>query len=223
MNHHTIVLLAFATCAATTLAQTTNIDATHKYTWSENCGWMNWRDAGSPAGAQGAVINPTFLSGFVWMENAGFLNLGDGTPVNGVAYSNTNGTDTGVNIQPTGNLAGLAWGENIGWINFDTAAALTASGQQARLASGRLRGYAWGENIGWINLDDTTSFVAPVCYANCDRSTAAPVLNANDFQCFLNNFAAANPYANCDGSTATPILNANDFQCFLNRFAAGCS
>src|SRR5437763_420412 len=30
-------------------------------------------------------------------------------------------------------------------------------------------------------------------------------------------------YANCDASTALPILNVNDFSCFLNRFAAGCS
>ena len=64
---------------------------------------------------------------------------------------------------------------------------------------------------------------APACYANCDQSTAAPILNANDFQCFLNQFAAGESAANCDGSTAEPVLNANDFQCFLNAFAAGCS
>jgi hypothetical protein len=61
------------------------------------------------------------------------------------------------------------------------------------------------------------------CYANCDSSTAPPILNANDFQCFLNKFAIGDPSANCDGSTAPPVLNANDFQCFLNNFAAGCS
>ncbi len=61
-----------------------------------------------------------------------------------------------------------------------------------------------------------------VCYSNCDHSTTSPILNANDFQCFLNSFAAGQAYANCDNSTAPPILNANDFQCFLNKFAAGC-
>jgi hypothetical protein len=60
------------------------------------------------------------------------------------------------------------------------------------------------------------------CYANCDGSTVPPILNANDFQCFLNKYAAGDPYANCDGSTVPPVLNANDFQCFLNKFAAGC-
>ncbi len=62
----------------------------------------------------------------------------------------------------------------------------------------------------------------PPCYANCDASTTPPVLTANDFQCFLNAFAAQAPGANCDESTTAPVLTANDFQCFLNKFAAGC-
>jgi hypothetical protein len=60
------------------------------------------------------------------------------------------------------------------------------------------------------------------CYANCDGSTGTPRLTANDFQCFINKFAAQDPYANCDGSTSLPTLTANDFTCFLNSFAAGC-
>jgi probable HAF family extracellular repeat protein len=60
------------------------------------------------------------------------------------------------------------------------------------------------------------------CYANCDGSTAAPVLNVADFTCFLQRFAAGSPQANCDGSTAPPVLNVADFTCFLQRFAGGC-
>jgi hypothetical protein len=30
-------------------------------------------------------------------------------------------------------------------------------------------------------------------------------------------------YANCDRSTQPPVLNAADFTCFLNVFAQGCS
>jgi hypothetical protein len=71
----------------------------------------------------------------------------------------------------------------------------------------------------------------PACYANCDGSTTAPVLNVDDFSCFVNEFAAAQAlplsqqvtsYANCDASTAAPVLNVDDFTCFINRFAAGC-
>lgn len=66
-------------------------------------------------------------------------------------------------------------------------------------------------------------FTGTACYPNCDNSTIPPVLNVNDFQCFVNAFASAAPFANCDHSTAEPILNANDFQCFLNAYAAGCT
>jgi YVTN family beta-propeller protein len=61
------------------------------------------------------------------------------------------------------------------------------------------------------------------CYANCDGSTTAPVLNVGDFTCFLQRFAAGEPYANCDQSTTPPVLNVGDFTCFLQRFAGGCN
>jgi hypothetical protein len=72
------------------------------------------------------------------------------------------------------------------------------------------------------NFDEVRLNAGAVCYANCDGSTAAPVLNVLDFNCFLNAFSAGNPYANCDGSTQAPALNVLDFNCFLNRFTAGC-
>jgi hypothetical protein len=71
---------------------------------------------------------------------------------------------------------------------------------------------------------DALSFgtAAAACYPNCDGSTATPILNVQDFACFLNAFASGDSYANCDGSTAIPVLNVQDFACFLNGFAAGC-
>jgi hypothetical protein len=60
------------------------------------------------------------------------------------------------------------------------------------------------------------------CYANCDNSATAPMLNVADFTCFLQQFAAGQLYANCDDSTIAPVLNVADFTCFLQRFAAGC-
>jgi hypothetical protein len=60
----------------------------------------------------------------------------------------------------------------------------------------------------------------PTCYPNCDNTTAAPVLTANDFSCFLNAFVTNQSYANCDG---TGGLTANDFSCFLVKFTQGCS
>ena len=85
-------------------------------------------------------------------------------------------------------------------------------------------GVMWGPEVGeeFSISGGFWALSAGVCYANCDGSTGSPLLTSNDFQCFLNRFAAGNPYANCDGSTGEPLLTANDFQCFLNAFAAGC-
>ena len=60
------------------------------------------------------------------------------------------------------------------------------------------------------------------CYANCDNSTIAPVLNVNDYVCFLSSFVAGSPYANCDASTTSPVLNILDYTCFMSKFASGC-
>ncbi len=148
------VAVVLATLAAPALAQS-NINAVNKFSWSENCGWMNWRDAGAPAGAEGVRFVYTYLSGFAWSENTGSINFGQG-PADGIAYVNATGLDFGVNHdQATGHLSGYAWGENIGWINFSGGALATpANPARIDLASPRrLRGYAWGENVGWINLD----------------------------------------------------------------------
>jgi trimeric autotransporter adhesin len=71
----------------------------------------------------------------------------------------------------------------------------------------------------------------PACYANCDGSITPPILNVEDFTCFINEFAAASQlpheqqlthYANCDQSITPPVLNVEDFTCFINKFAQGC-
>jgi hypothetical protein len=80
--------------------------------------------------------------------------------------------------------------------------------------------------VGSFNHDEYLIFRAlggSTCYANCDNSTTAPILNVADFSCFLNHFAAGDTYANCDTSTTAPVLNVADFSCFLNRFAGGCN
>jgi hypothetical protein len=216
-----VAAAALAAGAGRALAQS-DVDPVNKFSWSENCGWMNWRDANGAA--QGVRNRTTFLSGYIWGENIGWVNVGNGSPINGVSYSNATGADFGVNIGTGGALSGYAWGENVGWINF-SGGAMASPPQPARLdaAARRFRGYAWGENIGWINLDSAEAgkFVGLVasCYANCDGSTGASPLNVNDFVCFQSRFAAGDPYADCDHSGA---LNVNDFVCFQGQFAAGC-
>jgi hypothetical protein len=79
--------------------------------------------------------------------------------------------------------------------------------------------------IGGLLFDSGTATMtrADFCLANCDGSTAAPILNIADFTCFLQKFAAGDLTANCDCSTSPPELNVADFTCFLQKFAAGCS
>ena len=193
-----------------------NVDPAHKFTWQENTGWLNWRDA--DGGAQGVRVNTTFLQGFAWGENIGWVSFGDGTPGGGGgAYTNASGADHGVNILAGGDLEGYAWCENTGWINFGTAAFVPAA-ERARFdsAARRFRGYAWSETIGWINLDDGTHYAALSCYPDCNGDG---VLTVADFGCFQTKFVIGDPYADCnaDGS-----LTVSDFGCFQTKFALGC-
>ncbi|MBC7773115.1 MAG: hypothetical protein H7210_11505 [Pyrinomonadaceae bacterium] len=203
-----------ALSSAPALAQT-NIDPVNKFSWSENCGWIDWR--GANGGAQGVRIGSAFLSGYAWGENIGWINFGDGTPANGINYANINGTDSGVNIVAANELGGFAWAENKGWINFGPFATLPVA-QHARLdiAARRLRGYAWGENIGWVNLDDAAHFVGLRCAADINGDGVA---TSQDFFDFLNAFFQNLPLAdiNHDGT-----ITSQDFFDFITAFFAGC-
>ena len=101
-----------------------------------------------------------------------------------------------------------------GWIQATT---LTGLPCKQRFFSPNFN--AQNQDVSFV-LTGTTG--GATCYANCDASSIAPILNVNDFTCFLNKFAAGDSYANCDASTNAPTLNVNDFTCFLNKFAAGC-
>jgi len=53
----------------------------------------------------------------------------------------------GVTVSDT-EVTGFAWAENVGWINLSP----TTYGGVTNDGKGRLSGYAWGENVGWINF-----------------------------------------------------------------------
>jgi hypothetical protein len=119
------------------------------------------------------------------------------------------------NLNPTSPL-GTGSGNHHDW--FGRAVALYGAGSVVTV----LVGSHFGDTS---SVTDTgiAYFFRSHCYANCDNSTATPILNANDFQCFLTAYSNGTSYANCDGSTGSPTLNANDFQCYLNMYALGCS
>lgn len=210
-----LAVCALGSCA---LGQS-NISDTDKFGWTENCGWTNWRDANG--GASGVRVEPTFLRGYIWGENIGWINTGNG----GAPYANTNNTNFGVNIAPDGFLNGFAWGENIGWVNFNTQPQIGALGARYDAIANRFRGYAWGENIGWMNLDDATHFVAAppsCCPGNADKISGQ--VNFADITSVLVNFGLP---ADPDGSTVgdadcNGVINFADITDVLVNFLVNC-
>lgn len=159
------------------------IDASSKYVWGENVGWINFGTS------EGAVsVNDSALSGYAWGENTGWLSLN---------CSNTSScatVDYKVAGDGSGNLSGYAWGENIGWVNFSpTFGGVTID------VNGNFAGYAWGENIGWIVFNcATTGSCATVNY----KLTTDYRIRAARPEC--------NNGTDDDGDGATDYPNDND-------------
>ncbi|HRJ49529.1 MAG: hypothetical protein KF787_03575 [Phycisphaeraceae bacterium] len=207
------VCLSVGLVSSAAMAQS-NVDTVNKYTWGENIGFMNWRDANSAL--SGAAVNDTlgYLAGYAWCENVGWLSLGSG---NG-RYANTNGSNYGVNVDSaSGNLSGYAWGENIGWVNFSGGALATPS-NPARFDfdERRFRGYAWGENVGWINLDHGLIFVSAACRSDFDGSG---FVDTDDFTAFVIAFENGDEACDIDG---TGFVDTDDFTSFVIAFEFGC-
>jgi hypothetical protein len=211
----TLILLAALSLSSAALAQS-NVSTSNKFSWGENIGWMNWRDAGSPSGSAGVNVGNTFLSGFIWSENIGWINMGDGTPANGTDYANVTGADFGVNVLSDGTLTGMAWSENTGWINFNTAAALGSNKARIDRVSGRFRGYAWGENIGWVNMDNTDKFVGIRCPADFNQDG---IVDFFDYLDFVAAFAAFDPLSDFNADT---VIDFFDYLDFVAAFSSGC-
>ena len=54
------------------------------------------------------------------------------------------------NIDPYNENSQYAYGENVGWLNFDPN--VTDPNAGAQVSSENLTGFIWAENIGWISL-----------------------------------------------------------------------
>ncbi len=156
MKRFLLVLMTCAMCGASAHAATT-INAVNRYAYGANLGWMDWRGDV----ASGAVIGAFVCSGSIYAANAGWISLGDGTPVSGVRYGNDSAADFGVNHDGAGNLTGYAYGANIGWLTFTNRASdgSVYDGPRVDLLTGRLSGYVWSANCGWISLSTAQGFV----------------------------------------------------------------
>lgn len=139
------ILLCLTLLALRTAHAASTIDPANNFAWGANIGWTNWR----PSAADGVATGEYVCSGFVYAANVGWINLGGGTPANGIRYLNNSATDFGVNLNADGTLRGFAYGANIGWVNFEAM-----GNPRLDFTTGRLSGFAYGANVGWINLND---------------------------------------------------------------------
>ena len=148
-----------------------NIDATNKWAWGTNVGWINFAPDNG-----GVTVYGDHLEGYAWSENIGWIRLGVYTGGGSHTYTNADQTAYGVNNNGAGNLSGYAWGTNAGWINFAPA----NGGVTLDPATGDFAGYAWGENVGWIHFQNgspaykvntTWRGAPPTCFATPDNGT----------------------------------------------------
>ncbi len=213
----TLAVLAAASPAALCAAQQ-SIDPAHKFSWSENCGWMNW--SGAPG--QAVTVGSTYLTGHIWCENVGWVSLSSsGAPADGQAFANTSDADYGVNIVPGwGTLSGFAWAENIGWINFSGGShAVPPRPALLDPVAKRFRGFAWSENAGWINLDDAEHYVATGCGGCAADFDCNGFREVPDIFAFLSAWFAMDPRTDIDG---VPGIGVPDIFAFLSLWFAGC-
>jgi len=172
------------------------IDATNRFSYGANLGWMDWRGDV----VNGAVIGEYICTGYIYSANVGWINLGSGTPANGTQYKNNSATDYGVNHDGLGNLRGFAYGANIGWINFENIGA-----PKVDLFTGKLSGYAWSANCGWISLGNATAYVQT---DTIQQGALAP--NGLPAAWLMSNFGTTNVNADADAD-GDGVSNANEY------------
>jgi hypothetical protein len=118
---------------------------TNRCAWAANAGWIDF----APTQRDGAVIGEFVCWGYLYSGNVGWIQLGNGAPTNGYQYSNATGQDFGINHDGRGNLRGLAWSANAGWLQFESTGAPSVN-----LLTGELSGHVWGANLGWISVSN---------------------------------------------------------------------
>jgi hypothetical protein len=188
---------------STTIASAENIDpyeADEQYSYSENTGWLN----AEPNTGDGMQVASDKVTGWVWGENIGWINLH-------CENNSTCGTISyGVVNDGIGNLSGMAWAENVGWINFDPDVPGDMANQYKVTigGDGLLSGWAWGENIGWIHFDEAESWSVRVC-----------IVTLEDLRNFASYWLGTDPAANLDGSGT---VNMSDYSIFASYWQDFC-
>lgn len=143
-----IALSILGTFTSQTVFAAGNIDSTLKYSQFLNSDldnnatndFINWKPANATVPA---TVTDTKVTGQIWGETVGWINLGP--------FTNA-GPTAGVKNTCQGQLSGYAWGENTGWINFAPTKAVGANKPKINPNTGMITGTVWSQNYGWIQL-----------------------------------------------------------------------
>lgn len=162
-KHIKIITIGLSIILAATIfsiitTATTNIDSTDKYAWSDGAGWWNFYSTNT------VEVDGQELNGYA-SSSIGYLSLNCATSPDGNECSDSDYKVT--NVDATGNLAGCAWNDTIGWVSFwcgdgdcdgsgieDASSTCSASNYRVSIdANGDFNGYAWNEVEGWISFN----------------------------------------------------------------------
>ncbi len=128
----------------------TNIDATYRYAWNDNIGWIDFYQTGN------VNVTSTQLTGYA-TSSVGYIALDCATSPNGDICATSNFK---VSNDGNGNLTGWAYNDAIGWISFDSGTAGSSYPYQVTInnSTGDFSGWAWNDIVGWIsfNCSDTS-------------------------------------------------------------------
>lgn len=156
-SHYLIIIicliLSFLSCDLV-LANEIGVVRPNSFAWSDNYGWIQFS-----ANRGSLKVRDDSVVGYAWIPNGGWLNL---SPDNG-----------GVKNDGEGNLSGSAWGQNVGWVDFDGVSINS---------EGLFRGVAYGDVIGSLSFDCGQCLVLTDWRARSIRSswaTATPFISSS--------------------------------------------
>lgn len=110
------------------------------YAWNENLGWIDFNGVTYDS-ASGELQGVADIVEITNIGQDGAIHMqGQCLPACG---------PYGVTMDVNGSIAGLAWNEEIGWVEFKTLYSRVWN-DSAKTPS--VQGWAWNENIGWIQM-----------------------------------------------------------------------
>lgn len=139
--------------AATATASSSYTTRLSDYAWSDNIGWISFKDGAKPV----IVSGNGDLNGYAWSENIGWIRFG--------GLSGFPNTSSGANAKVAGGRI-TGWARVVSGVaqqgvdnrgGFDGWISLSGSNYGVTVNGSNLGGYAWGSDVvGWVDMSGVT-------------------------------------------------------------------